>query len=250
MIGEGTLLRMNNRLAAYIDRHVTLAGAEKKEEVLELFDGMDRLFPQWAILTCPVMHPDIHYISKNGSYILGHDNVEIIRDNVEQYFSHVHEADQRDLHACFTFAHDTLEAITSELHYQYRMVYHYRFKRQNGQYMYVHDEKAVLKLADSGNLYYVLFRNITGEKNFNGVKVELLKEEQTLRKIKEYKPSAERNPLTQREGELVTLIKQGLSAKEIAWYLNISPNTVRNIKSKLFEKYKVNNTVELLNMTA
>jgi len=107
-----------------------------------------------------------------------------------------------------------------------------------------------LNLAGSGNLYYTLFRDISSERPFNGVKAELLKQDQTLQKIKEFKPSTERNPLTQREGELVTLIKQGLSAKEIAWYLNISPNTVRNIKSKLFEKYKVNNTVELLNMTA
>jgi len=250
MIKEGTLLRMNDRLAAYIDRHVILAGVEKREEVLELFDGMQQLFPQWAILTCPVMHPDMHYMSKNGSLILGHDHVEIIRDNVEKYFSLVHDADQDDLHACYTFAHDTLEAIPSEFHCRYRLVYNYRFRKQNGQYMHVHDEKAVLNLAGSGNLYYTLFRDISSERPFNGVKAELLKQDQTLQKIKEFKPSTERNPLTQREGELVTLIKQGLSAKEIAWYLNISPNTVRNIKSKLFEKYKVNNTVELLNMTA
>jgi len=241
---------MNDRLAAYIDRHVILAGVEKREEVLELFDGMQQLFPQWAILTCPVMHPDMHYMSKNGSLILGHDHVEIIRDNVEKYFSLVHDADQDDLHACYTFAHDTLEAIPSEFHCRYRLVYNYRFRKQNGQYMHVHDEKAVLNLAGSGNLYYTLFRDISSERPFNGVKAELLKQDQTLQKIKEFKPSTERNPLTQREGELVTLIKQGLSAKEIAWYLNISPNTVRNIKSKLFEKYKVNNTVELLNMTA
>ena len=241
---------MNDRLAAYIDRYVILAGTEKREEVLELFDGMQQLFPQWAILTCPVMHPDMHYMSKNGSLILGHDHVEIIRDNVEKYFSLVHDADQDDLHACYTFAHDTLEAIPSEFHCRYRLVYNYRFRKQNGQYMHVHDEKAVLNLAGSGNLYYTLFRDISSERPFNGVKAELLKQDQTLQKIKEFKPSTERNPLTQREGELVTLIKQGLSAKEIAWYLNISPNTVRNIKSKLFEKYKVNNTVELLNMTA
>jgi DNA-binding CsgD family transcriptional regulator len=240
---------MNDRVAAYIERHVTLAGAEKREEVLELFDSMGRLFPQWTILTCPVMQPDMHYISKNGSHVLGHDRVEIIRDRIEKYFSLVHEADQEDLHACFTFGHDTLVAIPAEIHCQYRLIYNYRFKRQNGQYMHVHDEKAVLNLADSGNLYYSLYRDISAEKNFDGVKVQLFRQDQTMHKIKEYRPATKRGPLTRREGELVTLIKQGLSAKEIAWHLNISPNTVRNIKSKLFEKYKVNNTIELLNMT-
>jgi DNA-binding CsgD family transcriptional regulator len=70
-----------------------------------------------------------------------------------------------------------------------------------------------------------------------------------MTKITEFKPSAGSN-LTSRESELVTLIKQGLSTKEIAWYLNISHHTVRNIKSRLFEKFNVNNSIELLNMTA
>ena len=41
----------------------------------------------------------------------------------------------------------------------------------------------------------------------------------------------------------------GLTTKEIAAHLNISNNTVRNIKSRMFAKYKVNNTIELLNRT-
>lgn len=39
-----------------------------------------------------------------------------------------------------------------------------------------------------------------------------------------------------------------LTNKEIACRLNISHNTSRNIRSKLFEKFKVNNVVELLNV--
>jgi DNA-binding CsgD family transcriptional regulator len=250
MVGEGRLMRMAGKLAHYIEQNVTLAGAEKKEEVLELFDSMGRLFPHWVIMTCPVMHPDMHYVSKNAPYVLGHDDIDLMNRSIEKYFDFVHEADQEDLHSCFAHAHEFLESLPSDLHHEYRLIFHYRFKKQNGQYIYVHDEKAVLNLPGSGNLYYVLLRDITAEKNFNGVKVEILKQEYTLSKIKEYKPSADRNMLTKREGELVTLIKQGLSTKEIAWYLKISHNTVRNIKSKLFEKYNVNNAIELLNITA
>jgi DNA-binding CsgD family transcriptional regulator len=250
MVKEAMLVRMKDKMANYIQQYVTLAGAERREEVLDLFNKMNQLFPHWVIMTCPIMHPDMHYVSKNTRYVLGYDNPELINTSMAACFDKVHEADQEDLHSCFTYAHDLLESISPELHYQYRLVFHYRFKKQNGQYIYVHDEKAVLNLQGSGNLYYVLIRDITAEKNFNGVKVEVLKQEQTLNKIMEYKPSAERGALTKREGELVTLIKQGLSTKEIAWYLKISHNTVRNIKSRLFEKYNVNNTIELLNLTA
>ncbi len=250
MVNEALLVRMTHKVTAYIEQYVTLVGAEKKEEVLELFDKMLQFFPNWVIMTCPVMHPDINYVSKNYPYVFGQDTGYLLNNSIEKYFSYVHDADQDDLYSCFNFVHDFLESIQPDLHSDYRIVFHYRLKKQNGQYIYIHDEKAVLNLRESGNLYYALFRDITGEKIFSGVKVELFRQEQSLIKIGEYKPSAERNMLTKREGDLVRLIKQGLSTKEIAWYLKISHNTVRNIKSKLFEKYNVNNTIELLNMTA
>jgi DNA-binding CsgD family transcriptional regulator len=250
MIGEATLIRMEDKLTAYIQNYVTLAGAEKKEEVLDLFDKMHLLFPHWVIMTCPVMHPDINYTSKNYAYVFG-DNTDCVTNrSVAKYFEQVHDADQQDLYHCYDFIHDLLETVPAEFHHQYRSIYHYRFQKANGQYIYLHDEKAVLNLKGSGNLYFALVKDITAEKSFGGVKAEVFKQEQALTKITEYKPSAERNALSKREGELVTLIKQGLSTKEIAWYLKISHNTVRNIKSKLFEKYNVNNTIELLNMTA
>ncbi|MEO5563362.1 MAG: LuxR C-terminal-related transcriptional regulator [Chitinophagaceae bacterium] len=250
MLPEGTLQRAAHKVANYIEKYVKLVGAERREEVLELFENMHRVFPQWVIMTCPMMHPDIHYISKNGQYVFGYSNEDLLKNSVlESFFPHVHESDQQDLHDCFAYVHDFLESVPSEEHCNYRVVFNYRFRKENGQYMHLHDEKATLSLRGSGNLYYVLIRDITSEKAFAGVKIELFKQEQTLIKIKEFKPSADRNPLSKREEELVTLIKQGLSTKEIAWYLKISHKTVRNIKSKLFEKYNVNNSIELLNMT-
>jgi DNA-binding CsgD family transcriptional regulator len=230
---------------------VTLAGAEQRAEVLQLFDSIHQLFPNWVISTCPMMHPDIHYATGNCPSVFGHSTEYMISHaSPEKYFTHIHEADQQDLFACFSFMHKFLESVPSDEHQHYRSIYHYRFEKANGQYMYLHDEKATLHLRGSGNLYYTLFRDVTPEKTFNGVKVELfMKEQDALIKIKEHKPSTQRNPLSKRETELVALIKQGLSTKEIAWHLNISHNTVRNIKSNLFEKYKVNNTIELLNMT-
>ena len=251
MVGKATLLRSADRVVNYVQQCVTLAGADKRDEVLQLFDNIHQLFPHWVISTCPMMHPDIHYVSNNSPYVFGYSCEYLINHaSPEKYFMHIHEADQQDLFECFSFIHDFLESVPSEEHHAYRAVFHYRFRKANGQYMYLHDEKATLHLKGSGNLYYALFRDITAEKAFNGVKVEIfMKEHAGLTKIKEHKPSAKRNLLSKREGELVTLIKQGLSTKEIAWYLNISHNTVRNIKSNLFEKYNVNNTIELLNMT-
>lgn len=251
MLRAGVLQRTTERVTSYIQQYVTLAGAEKREQVLSLFDNMQQFLPHWGIMTCRHMHPEILYMSDNCAHILGHSHEYLYNNNhIESYFSHVLEDDQQDLHNCFTFQHECLEEILPEHHHQYRSVFHYRFKKANGQSIYIQDEKAVLNLDGEGNLYYFLFRDVTAEKAFNGVKIELYRQGHVLHKIKEYKPSAAQNNLSRREGELVTLIKQGLSTKEIAWYLKISHHTVRNIKSKLFEKYKVNNTIELLNITA
>lgn len=250
MNGEFSYLRMADKLTAYIEKYVTVAGAEKQEEVLDLFDKMHLLFPHWVIMTCPIMHPDIKYVSKNYLHVFGENSSYITNSTMEKYYEQVHEADQECLRYCFDFVFKSFEEVMPELHCLYRNIFHYRIKKKDGQHVYLHDEKAVLNMKDSGNLYYTLFRDITAEKAFAGVKVEVYKQGEVLSKIKEYKPSAEHNPLSKREGELVTLIKQGLSTKEIAWYLKISHHTVRNIKSKLFEKFKVSNSIELLNMTA
>ncbi len=249
MTGEGSFIRMNNKLAAYIQKNVSLAGIQNRDEVLDLFDKMHQLFPQWVIMTCPVMHPEIAYVSENYAYVFDSCREVSLNHSFEKYFSCVHDADREDLHKCFAYMQEYIESIPPALHCEYRVVFHYRFRKKSGQYIYLHDEKAVLHLKGSGNLYYTLSRDITGEKIFGGVKMEIYRQEKLFYKIKEYRPSAEHHTISKREGELLTLIQRGLSTKEIAWYLNISHHTVRNIKSKLFEKYRVNNSIELLNMS-
>lgn len=250
MISNAELTRLSGRLTSYIDRYVTLAGVEKKEEMIGMFNTIHQLFPFWVIMSCPVMHPDIHYVSRNGSYIFG----EAYQDNklntsTTKFFENVHEADQQDLLECFKLMHDQLQEIEPENHFQYRCIFHYRFRKTSGQYVYLHDEKSVIKLKSGGNFYFALMKDLTPEKKFEGVKLEIFKVDTDQVKILEHKPLNQRNKLTKRETDLVSLIKQGMSTKEIAWYLNISHNTVRNIKSRMFEKFNVNNTIELLNLT-
>jgi two-component system, NarL family, response regulator NreC len=60
-------------------------------------------------------------------------------------------------------------------------------------------------------------------------------------------PKAEPTPyLTEREREVLKLIVQGKSTKEIATQLNISPKTVSVHRSNLMTKLNVHNTLDLL----
>jgi DNA-binding CsgD family transcriptional regulator len=251
MVRSAELIRTAARVSNYIEKYLTTAGADKREEVLSMFDTMHAVFPHWAIMTCPMMHPDLHYASKNSQQVFGYTTGYIVQNSgIDKYIGHVHENDQRDLFDCFSFVHDSLESFSPDEHHEYRYIFHYRFRRGDGKYIHLHDEKAAINLKNSRNLYYALFRDVTEEKPFTGVKVELFRQNETLTKLHEFRPSSQRQLLSNREKDLVKLIGQGLSTKEIAWQLNISHNTVRNIKSRLFEKFNVNNSIELLNMAA
>ena len=72
-------------------------------------------------------------------------------------------------------------------------------------------------------LYYFLFRDISGETVFSGVKVTVYKDGMGEKKILEYNAASKLSRLTSHEAELIPLMRQGLSVKEIAWHLGISP---------------------------
>jgi DNA-binding CsgD family transcriptional regulator len=251
MLQEVMLLREAEKVSLYIDNQIKLVGAEKRDEVLELFDNMHRFFPHWVICVCPMMHPEVQYVSRNCSAEFGYSREFLIRNSsLDKFMALVHEDDQQDVFKCITIVHDYLESIPPEQHNGHRVVMWYRFRHADGHYVHVQDEKAAVSLSGkgAGMLYYILLRDISEEKPYSGVKLELFRQDETLVKVREYRPGLDRNPLTPRENDLVTLIRQGLSTKEIAWQLKISHNTVRNIKSKLFEKYNVSNSIELLNL--
>lgn len=248
---EMMMTREAGRITSFVKQHIQLAGASSAAAVLELFNNLHLGFPGYAILTCPVMHPGMQYMSENAPDILGQSLEELKRcHSFEKFYSHTHTDDMEDLRKCFSFMHDFLMNILPEDHYQYRAVFYYRSEKNNGQVIHVRDEKTVLRLKDSTNLYYGVFCDITEERIFAGVKVEIFKQDRILQKIKEYKPSSDGKTPSKRESEILTLVRQGFSNKEIASHLKISSHTARNIKSRLFEKYNVNSTIALLNKTA
>ncbi|MCY6353475.1 response regulator transcription factor [Bacteroides fragilis] len=54
-------------------------------------------------------------------------------------------------------------------------------------------------------------------------------------------------PLTNRELEVLRLMKQGLLSKEIANTLKVSINTVNTHRQNILQKLKANNSIEAVN---
>lgn len=55
-------------------------------------------------------------------------------------------------------------------------------------------------------------------------------------------------PLTNRELEVLRLMKQGLLSKEIAESLKVSINTVNSHRQNILQKLKANNSIEAVNL--
>ncbi|WP_100331137.1 response regulator transcription factor [Bacillus xiapuensis] len=60
---------------------------------------------------------------------------------------------------------------------------------------------------------------------------------------------SEENPLTEREKEVLELVAEGKSTKAIAETLQITPGTVRNYISTIFDKLEVKNRIEAISQS-
>jgi DNA-binding CsgD family transcriptional regulator len=244
-----SLERAAQSIRAFLREH-TKENPQTRETVLSFMQGVQRIFPQWVLATCPVMHPELRFVTENCEAVFGYPLSHFTGpgNGAQTIASYIHEDDIDDVLKCFDYLNNFLKNCLPEEFPLLRCAFHYRFHHRKGNIITMRDEKAVMQIDDEASLYYSILKDTTSELVFTGVRLEIFKqEEMALEKIVDYRPSAERSKLSKRENELVGLIQRGLTTKEIAYQLHISHHTVRNIRQKMFEKYKVNNAIELLN---
>ena len=219
-----------------------------QEEILHTLQNMQRIFPRWVICTCRFMHKDFFYVSDNCRQVLGFSGDRVAEKMLpEAFFRRIHPNDIDHFLHCVNLTAAFMQEVNPEEQHLYRYVFQYRLQHADGRYIYVHDEKAMWRLKNGFALYYFLLRDISLDNIFSGVKLTVYKDGMGEKKILDYNAASPLRHLTTRQTELIPLMRQGLSVKEIAWHLGISPNTVRNMRQKLFEKFQVNNAIELLN---
>jgi DNA-binding CsgD family transcriptional regulator len=243
-----SLVRKSQTIISYLNHHLLQQPHTDINNAFSMMRTLQNVFPQWVLLSCPAQHPGVFFITDNCENVLGYTVADFSKLNHENFLlSRVHEDDLEDMYRCFSFIESFLKETMPYEYIKLRFVLQYRFMHKRGQYITIHQEQAILPLTDSMPLYYSIIKDITGDVVFGGVKLEIYKYDVTLQKLTEYYPAREHVRLSKRERDIIELIQSGLSTKQIAHRLSISQHTARNIKQKMFEKYKVNNSIALLN---
>ncbi len=212
------------------------------------FEFVQQLFPSWVVFLCSVANSNVQYISENCLQVFGYTARKMEDLTLESYSSNIHPDDQEAVINSIQRMLQLMKEIPYEQYHQYRYVINYRYRHASGKYFHMYDERLALRNKDGKQLFITLYRDISEEKPFTQVKLEVSRlEKGGYRVIEEYAPSQPHQPITRREKEILQLIQHGQSNKEIADRLYISEHTARNHRSNLFEKARAKNVIELLN---
>jgi DNA-binding CsgD family transcriptional regulator len=245
-----SLTRKAQTIISFLNDHLLKSSLNNTEELFSMMLFLQKIFPQWVLLSCPAQHPEKFFITPNCKNIIGYSAEDISASNRSVFLvARIHEDDVEDMNRCFSFIESFLKETLPDEYADLRFVLQYRFRHADGHYITIHHEKAILPLHNSEPFYYSIIKDITPEVVFREVKLEIYKHDLALTKVAEYFPAKVRVKLSKREQEIVSLMQTGLSTKQIAHSLQISQHTARNIKQRMFEKYKVNNSISLLRKT-
>jgi DNA-binding CsgD family transcriptional regulator len=210
---------------------------------------LELLFPGWVISRWSAEHR-LHFLSRNSAAFFGFSFEELAAKTSTDFLRLIHPDDQEPYQRISQRLKEIVSGISPVDMLQYRFTIQYRLRRNQG-YLYLHEER-LFHLNEHNQLtHFALFRDLSAERGFSRVQLDWYKvHELGYQRINSYVPAAPEQELTVREMEVIQLIREGLSSKEIADRMCISVNTVRNHRSNLFRKTHARNVVDLVKNTA
>lgn len=218
------------------------------EEVVKMLRFAENLFPHEIIMLCSSTHKTFRYVSENAQDILGYTPSLFNNRYADDYFSLIHPDDVHAVGACYDHMIRSTQGISIDKLLQLRFIVHYRIQHAQGHFVYIEDEKVISVSSTGKHIGFTMIHSDTSLNNFAGVKLDILKlVGKKLIRTGEYRPDQKSNLITQREADVIRLIREGFRNNEIADRLSISVSTVKNHRKNIFRKLNVRNSVELLN---
>lgn len=185
--------------------------------------------------------------SFNMGEMLGYSPQEV--QSVGEYFldSKIHPTDFTMLMKNGITLLKFFRNIPTDQKANYKLISEFRVLNANNDYVRVIEQHQALEIAGNGSIWLALsFLDISpNQKKLDECTVCELLNFRTGKIIPFIEPKEEiTTPLTNRETEVLKLVKDGLLSKEISDKLSISLHTVNTHRQRVLEKLGVNNSIE------
>lgn len=188
------------------------------------------------------------FTSYNFSSLFGYNLSEIEKAGTKYFDSRIHPEDFGGLMqfgvAALSFFFDLPTAERKD----YKGISEYRILNSDEKYVRIVEQHQVLELDKHGNVWLVLsVMDISpNQEGHEGIKFQLLNFKTGKLVPVAIKPLKDVE-LSDRQIEILQLVKDGLFSKEISDRLSISVHTVNTHRQRILEKLGVDNSIEAVN---
>ena len=218
----------------------------KKRKSIQEFSQMSRS----CIFTVDVFKERYDFASDNFSHIFGYnpDWIKTIRKQGDLLEERIHPDDRGQLTAYQIEHGQFIYSLPEEERNDYQQTFQYRILNAKRQYINVVSRHQVIQ-KDRNNKAWIIMGMI--DISPDQTPTERIKRTVINRKTGEILASSlisEEKQLTNREKEILLLIRQGFLSKEIADKLKLSIYTVNNHRKNILAKLDVDNVIEAINM--
>lgn len=140
-----------------------------------------------------------------------------------------------------------LSSFSNEEKMNYKAIHEMRVRNLRGEYIRIIEQEQIVELDKSGNVWLMLsIIDVDASHESEIIKSHLYNFKTGEQIFIDLSDTLD-EPLTNRELEVLRLMKQGLLSKEIANILKVSINTVNTHRQNILQKLKANNSIEAVN---
>ena len=187
------------------------------------------------------------FVSDNIPKLYGVDSRRLFVDGHRQVIQLIHPDDIDYGLLVRKKIYSILRSFSDAEKMNYKAIHEMRIRNVRGEYIRIIEQEQVLELDKSGNIWLMLsVIDIDANQELEITKSHLYNLK-TGDQIFIDLSDTLNEPLTNRELEVLRLMKQGLLSKEIADTLQISINTVNSHRQNILQKLKANNSAEAIN---
>ncbi len=181
-------------------------------------------------------------LSDTADYITTTDS-----SDEDEIYNRIHPEDLVDKRMLEYEFFKYIDSLPDEYKPDYKAVSHLRFKDKTGEYIRVDNSTRVLCLSPNGKVWLILCcYDLSPDQGGSGGIEPCIVNSKTGEITRLQLSERRARILTDREKQILNLIKDGKPSKQIADQLHISVHTVNRHRQNILEKLSVGNSVEAI----